>query len=77
MGIGGEDSDKDGVNVTGTGYGVQGSRAVGVVIWEKYMVGYGGYDKFTRGIPSFCIKKDCGNYGAAYDERRVVVAPGG
>ena len=41
------------------------------------MVGYGGYDKFTRGIPSFCIKKDCGNYGAAYDERRVVVAPGG
>ena len=67
MGDGGEGDDKEKGNGAGTGDDLQGSRAVGVIIWEQELGGDGGHDKITIRIPSSVIQKDCGDEGAAYD----------
>ena len=77
MGNGGGGGDEDWGNGAGMGYAVQGSNSVGVVIWEQYLGDDRGHVKSTRGIPSLDSEKYCGDDGAAYDKRRVGVAPSG
>ena len=77
MGNGGGGGDEDWGNGAGMGYAVQGSHSVGVVIWEQYLGDDRGHVRSTRGIPSLDSEKYCGDDGAAYDERRLVAAPGG
>ena len=73
---GGEGVDKDGGNGVGAVYAVQVSHVGSFVIWERELSGDRGYDKSTRGVLSSGIKKDDVDDGAAYDGRRVGVAPG-
>ena len=54
----GEGGDEDGGNGAVTGYAVQGSSLVGVVIWERELGGDGGHDKTTTWIPSSGNYKD-------------------
>ena len=53
---------------------LQGSLAIGVVIWEKYLGGDGGHAKSTRGIPSLGSYTDFRDDGSSYDKRIVLVA---
>ena len=77
MGDVGKGGDGAGGNGVGAGYAIQGSCAVSVIIWERYLGGDEGDAKSTSGILSSVSKEDYGDYSAAYNERRVGVAPVG
>ena len=51
-GNGREVDDKDRGSGVGTGYAVQDSRSVGVIIWEQDLSGDKSHAKITRGIKS-------------------------
>ena len=73
---GGEGGEKDGGKGTGAGDILQGNNEVSVVIWQQELGGDGFNDKSTRVILSQVRQTDCGDDGAAYDERRKGVEIG-
>ena len=56
---------------------LQVNCAVGVVIWEQNLGGNGVHAKITIGIPSSSIQTYCGDDGAVYNKRILVVIIGG
>ena len=77
MGGGGGGGDEDKGNGRGTGGVLQVNHAVGVIIWDQELSVDGVHTKINIGITSSGSQMDCGDDGAAYDERRVGVALGG
>ena len=77
MGDGGKGGDENGGNVASAGYAVKSSHTVGIIIWDREFGGDRSHAKITLGIPYSVIDKDYGDYGAAYEDQRVGVAPSG
>ena len=59
------------------GYAIQGSCAVGVIIWEKELDVDRVHDKSSKGIQSLGIEQYYRDDGTAYNYQQVRVAPGG